>query len=72
MPNEKDEAVTEREKDAYKAAGSYQREIQSDAMGEAMGTETPPEQSREGSLGKKEGTDTAGTNPKRTENSRSE
>ena len=59
-----------REKAAYKAAGSYQQEIQEDIMGEKMDTLSPPEPLREGSIAEKDSPDTVGTNPKRTENSR--
>ena len=62
--------VSEETKDAYHAAGSNQQEIQQDAAAEAMGTRTPPEPLRQGSIAEKEATDTVGTNPKRTGNSR--
>lgn len=62
--------MTEKQEGEYDAAGSYQREIQQDVAAENMGTMTPPAPKRDGSLGEKETPDTAGTNPKRTENSR--
>lgn len=51
------------------AAGSYRQDMEKDEV--KQGLEDPaPEPNREGSLGEKESPDTAGTNPKRTENSR--
>ena len=64
--------MTERQEDAYDAAGSYQQEIQTDVAGEQMGRKAPPPAQREGSNGEKTSPDTVGTNPKRTENSRAD
>lgn len=70
MPEE-NETVTEGPlNEASQAAGSYGREVQQRDMSETMGTQSPPDQRREDTQGEKESTDTAGTNPKRTENSR--
>lgn len=54
----------------YESAGPWTEEHDQQLAKEALGDGAADEPLRQGSLGKKDETDTQGTNPKRTENSR--
>ena len=54
------------------ASPAEQGEIETLEIKESLGDDAATEPLRQGSLGRKEPTDTVGTNPKRTDNSRAE